>query len=106
MANIVNINEDIFLTAIEKDTFEEYAAKWKEVHNQIKELQEKEKLYKNYLIDLVDGDYREEAGIKLLRSFRVGSVDYSKVEELKGVDLNKYRKDGSYYWTIKPSTKE
>ena len=29
---------------------------------------------------------------------RVGAVDYSKVPELEGVDLNQYRKKGSSFW--------
>lgn len=37
-------------------------------------------------------------GRRLTKVEKVGSVDYSKVPELKGVDLNKYRKRGSSFW--------
>lgn len=37
-------------------------------------------------------------GRPLTRVERVGSVDYGKVPELAGVDLNQYRKKGSSFW--------
>ena len=37
-------------------------------------------------------------GRKLTLVERVGAVDYSKVPELDGVDLNQYRKKGSSFW--------
>lgn len=38
--------------------------------------------------------------IKLMEISRVGNVDYKKVPELQGVDLDKYRGKGSLYWRI------
>lgn len=40
-------------------------------------------------------------GVQVFKATRKGSVDYSKVPELKGVDLDKYRKKDSDYWTVK-----
>lgn len=37
-------------------------------------------------------------GRPLTKVERVGSVDYGRVPELKGVDLNQYRKKGSSFW--------
>lgn len=39
-------------------------------------------------------------GRKLTHVERAGSVDYKKVPELKGVDLEPYRKAGSNYWRL------
>ncbi len=38
--------------------------------------------------------------LRLNEISRVGNVDYKKVPELKGVDLDKYRGKGSLYWKI------
>lgn len=39
-------------------------------------------------------------GRPLTKVERVGAVDYSRVPELEGVDLNQYRKKGSAYWRM------
>lgn len=47
------------------------------------------------------GHPRVMAGdVRLLQISRAGNVDYSSVPELKGVDLEKYRKAGSLYWKV------
>lgn len=40
------------------------------------------------------------SGLRVQRVFRKGSVDYKKVPELLGVDLEPYRKEGSESWRI------
>ena len=40
-------------------------------------------------------------GVMAYQAARKGSVNYSKIPELKGVDLEKYRGKDSIYWTIK-----
>ncbi len=40
-------------------------------------------------------------GVKLIRMSRQGNVDYSKIPELKGVDLDSYRKQGSEFVTMR-----
>lgn len=39
--------------------------------------------------------------VRISKVSRIGAVDYGKIPELAGVDLNQYRKKGSQYWTIK-----
>lgn len=39
-------------------------------------------------------------GMKLLQVSRIGNVDYKKVPELAGVDLEQYRKASSSYWKM------
>lgn len=36
------------------------------------------------------------AGVKFLRNFKAGNVEYAKIPELKGVDLEKYRRPGHF----------
>lgn len=40
-------------------------------------------------------------GVTIRKSFRKGLIDYTAVPELKGVDLDKYRKKESITWTIR-----
>lgn len=40
-------------------------------------------------------------GVQAYQATRKGSVNYSKIPELKGVDLDKYRGKDSTYWTVK-----
>jgi putative phage-type endonuclease len=54
-------------------------------------------------------DYAKRSGRAALKGFgatvtqvtRQGSVDYAKVPELKGLDLERYRKKPSTYWMVK-----
>lgn len=40
-------------------------------------------------------------GLQVIKATRKGSVQYGKVPELKGVDLDQYRGKDSEYWTVK-----
>lgn len=39
-------------------------------------------------------------GKQIKKMFRIGSVDYKKIEALKDIDLNKYRREPVEYWVI------
>jgi hypothetical protein len=43
----------------------------------------------------------EGCGVKINRAERKGAVDYGKIPELKGVDLEQYRKKSSIVWSVK-----
>ncbi len=43
----------------------------------------------------------EGCGVKINKTERKGSVDYGKIPELKGVDLEQYRKKSSIVWSVK-----
>lgn len=58
------------------------------------------------LIALADKQPSEGFGVRVMRTLRAGAVDYSKVPELAGVDLEPYRKRGTECWQlreVKPS---
>jgi putative phage-type endonuclease len=40
-------------------------------------------------------------GLQIIKAERKGTVDYAKVPELQGVDLEKYRKKSSTVWTVR-----
>jgi len=39
--------------------------------------------------------------VRIFRTSKIGSVDYSKIPELNSVDLNQYRKKPSVFWNMK-----
>jgi putative phage-type endonuclease len=47
-----------------------------------------------------NGNSSVGAGLKLIKSNRRGNIDYSKIEELKSIDLEKYRKPSLETWRI------
>lgn len=59
------------------------------------------KRLKDQLIERCEGRSMKGNSVTIRQQTRKGSVDYSKVEELKGVDLEKYRKDPTKYWVIR-----
>jgi len=80
--------------------WEECALKWKSLTESIKELQKQEEELRKELIFLSGESNSKGAGISLCQVVRKGNVDYSKIPELKEVDLDKYRKDSISSWRI------
>jgi len=68
------------------------ASRWRSVNEQIKELEKKEKLYREGLIAMCYEHNSMGAGIKVARIVRKGNVDYASIPQLQEVDLEKYRK--------------
>ncbi len=76
------------------------ANNWLNVRAKIEILEQEEENYRNALINMADKQSAEGAGIRLQKVYRKGNVDYSKVPELSGVDLERYRKRGSESFRI------
>lgn len=75
--------------------FESLADLWKNAKEQMEQWEELESQYRKSLQEYAkDGSVRG-SGIKISRMFRKGNVDYSAIPELKGVDLEPYRKSPS-----------
>lgn len=90
--NEYNLREDYL--------WEMYASQWKEVTQKIKDLEIQEQELKNELIYLSGQSNTKGGGISLCQIQRKGNVDYSKIPELKNVDLDLYRKQTSSSWRI------
>lgn len=92
----------------EKDTYldrddaiwNEYATQWKQINQSLKDLEKQEEFLRGKLISLSGNSNSRGAGISLCQIQRKGNVDYSKIPELKGLDLEKYRKSSSSSWRI------
>jgi len=115
MSNVIDFDNDLFLEQMEKDFFEDHAKEWRKVKSEIERLSDLERHYRNKLIDAVNGDEREESGIKVSRQFRSGSINYAKIPIVKDfittqvdagrLNLDDYKPAGTYFWKITPSTK-
>jgi len=71
-----------------------------EIVAKIKHLEEIKAYLDEQIIDACKGESRE-IGIHKITQYEVkGSVDYSSIPELNGVDLQKYRKASRMQWRI------
>lgn len=91
----------------ERDYVERNDIEWQELSNAyletqklLKSLEEQEKLMKERLISLAGRSNAKGGGIKLSKVVRKGSVDYQMVPELKGINLEKYRKPAIETWRV------
>jgi len=88
----------------EDATFVRAADEYLEALSELTIAKEKEKIAREKLIALSDGHSSVIPDkLKLTRSNRKGSIRYKEVEELKGVDLEKYRGPSTEVWTITSS---
>lgn len=71
-----------------------------EVKSQIKELEQKEKSLTGEVSEANGGKNFRIGDVKVMRLTRKGNVDYTKIEALKGIDIEMYRKDSTSYWKI------
>lgn len=69
--------------------------------NLVKQYQEEMKELKNHLVDISEGQPSQGGGGKLCKITRKGNIDYGKIEALKELDLEQYRKPDSEFWSIK-----
>lgn len=73
---------------------------WREANELLKSAQAKEKEAKEALIKIADGNCKGNL-VSVVRREREGNVDYSKIPELNGIDLNKFRKEKIEYWEVR-----
>lgn len=59
------------------------------------------KVAREKLLEVCGGENTTGCGLTVCASERKGAVDYKKVPELQGVDLEQYRKKSSTIWTVK-----
>ena len=76
------------------------AQKWREAKRELEKWKEIEDALRLELIQLAGDNDASGGGIKLAKSTRKGLVDYEKIPELQGVDLDKYRKPTAVAWRI------
>lgn len=77
-----------------------WATQWMSVTSQMKHLEKEEEELRKQLITLSGASNARGAGIALCQVQRKGTVDYAKIPQLKGLDLEQYRKAPSNSWRI------
>lgn len=84
--------------------FMRVSSEWLLAQSAAKSAQDKADAIKKDLLKLCTANTKGN-GLIIYRSERKGSVDYSKVPELQGVNLDQYRKKSTALWTVKESEK-
>ena len=68
--------------------------------HKLSDLEERKKEIKTKMIEMSGEKDAEGYGIKLQKVTQKGSVDYSLIPELSGVNLEKYRKKPTTFWRV------
>lgn len=91
----------------DQDYVEQSGQEWKKISEELKTLREciqsmedKEAILRKRTIEISSGRNSKGAGMRLTRSICKGSVDYKKIPELIGIDLEVYRKPPIEKWTL------
>lgn len=82
------------------DVWSAAAAEWAFVNKNMKGLETREKELREVLISMSNKQNAKGAGIKLVKTIRKGSVDYSSIPQLQDINLDRYRKEPIEYWKI------
>lgn len=85
---------------MENDIWHAIASEWISVSTNIKELEKKESHLRELLISQSQNRNSRGSGLKICKILKKGNIDYSKIPELKQVNLEKYRKDPVEFWKI------
>lgn len=76
------------------------AQNWASVSTELKSLKDREKVYRESLIQMSMNRNSQGGGVKVQKIIRKGSVDYKDIPELSGVDLEEHRKEPIESWRI------
>jgi putative phage-type endonuclease len=87
---------------VERDDTEwlEAACKWQLLSSQIESLEVEKEELRNRLILLATQRNSRGCGISLAQVQKKGQIDYSKIPQLREVDLEKYRKETTTTWRV------
>jgi putative phage-type endonuclease len=80
--------------------WKEYSRLYQETDAQIKALEDKKDFLRKKLIELCADQSCIGGGLKVIKTLVRGRVAYDEIPEIKGVDLDKYRKDSTLSWKI------
>jgi putative phage-type endonuclease len=82
------------------DLWNLYASQWKSILERMKDLEREQEELRNEIIFLSSEHNTRGGGISVQKVERKGNVDYSKIPELFGIDVDKYRKEPTSNWRI------
>jgi hypothetical protein len=87
-------------TTLTDHEFDLLAQELVQLSERVKELKAQERLLKDKLIALLHNKPKATPNYVFTYTIRKGSIDYKLVPELKGVDLEPYRKAEVTQWTL------
>lgn len=87
-------------TQRDDDIWQHAAQKWNNTKNMLKLAENAEKEARDHLLSLCESKNCIGSGVKVQKITKIGSVNYSEIQELQNVDLEKYRKSSTEYWKI------
>jgi len=76
------------------------AEQWRAIQRKKMVLEQEEKICKQTLIQLAGNSDARGCGLRLTKYLRKGAVQYNKIPELTGVDLDAYRKESRELWRL------
>ena len=77
-----------------------FALEYRKLNEQIKNLEETKESYRKELLKLCGDQNCLGEGLKVLKTIVRGRVAYDDIPEIKGIDLDKYRKSSTTTWKI------
>lgn len=80
--------------------WERCALRWKMIQQEKRYLEIEEEELRDQLVFLSGGSSSRGAGLSLCQVSRKGLLDYSRIPELKNIDLEQYRKPSTTSWRI------
>lgn len=80
-----------------------YAEALRSVEGKIKDLEEEKNEIKQHIMELSEGRSCKGCGVTVYSTLRQGSIDYSRIEALKDVNIDSYRKPPKLIWSVRLS---
>lgn len=77
-----------------------YASEYRKLCEQIKNLEDIKQSYRKELLKLSEDQNCLGEGVRVMKTIMPGRVDYDSIPEIKGVDLDKYRKGSTTIWKV------
>jgi putative phage-type endonuclease len=84
----------------DSDLWLEAAKEWKQVQENLKVLEHREKNLRDTLIMMAQRKNSQGGGVRLTRCVRKGNVDYSLIPQIQELDLEPYRKKPTEYFKL------
>ncbi len=79
---------------------------WQSIQGAMKELEKHQEEVRKQLIEMAGNSPSEGSGLRVTPYMRRGAIQFGNVPELKGIDLEPYRKEAAMCWRLQATDKE
>lgn len=94
------LQEKDYINMEENPLWKEQAELYKNICQDIKNLENRKEVYRKELIRLSGNNSCTGHGLKVIKTMMRGRVNYDEIEEIKNLNLDKYRKPSTILWKI------